>query len=99
RRRQACPSTIKMLGFAVSGGLGRRRHQQILPTGQITSELTVARRTARVELARSQLVQERSLLAQPYRSAFGSLLTESRRPRWRHWLGGSALLRYNYRVL
>jgi hypothetical protein len=59
-----------MLGFAVSGGLGRRRHQQILPTGQTISALTVTRRTARVELTRSQLVQERSLLAQGSRSAF-----------------------------
>jgi Transposase DDE domain group 1 len=36
-------------------------------------------------------------MAQPYRSAFGSFLTESRRSRSGHWLGGSVLLRYNDR--
>jgi len=37
-----------MLGFAVSGGLGRRGHQQAPPTGQTISAPTVTRRTARV---------------------------------------------------
>ena len=46
--------------------VGRPRptwHQQAPPTGKTISAPTVTRRTARVELTRSQLVQERSLLA------------------------------------
>ena len=68
-----------MLGFAVSGGLGRRGHQQAPPTGQTISAPTVTRRTARVELTRSQLVQERSLLARPTLSSYGNFLARSAR--------------------
>ena len=68
-----------MLGFAVSGGLGLRGHQQAPPTGQTISAPTVTRRTARVELTRSQLVQERSLLARPTLSSYGNFLARSAR--------------------
>ena len=68
-----------MLGFAVSGSLGRRGHQQAPPTGQTISAPTVTRRTARVELTRSQLVQERSLLARPTLSSYGNFLARSAR--------------------
>jgi hypothetical protein len=75
-----------MLGFAVSGGHGRRGHQQAPPTGQTISAPTVTRRTARVELTRSQLVQERSLLAHPalaltatFLSSYGNFLARSAR--------------------
>jgi hypothetical protein len=51
-----------MLGFAVSGGFAQPRRQQILATGETIFALTVTRRKARVELVRSQLVLEWSLL-------------------------------------
>src|SRR6185437_6313944 len=57
-----------MLGFAVSGGLGRRRQQQILPTGRTISTITATRRTARGELPRSRYrngLSSRSLTIAP----------------------------------
>ena len=64
--------------------VGLRRIRRPRPTSPSAdsadiSALTVTRRTARVELARSQLVQERSLLAHPTLSSYGNFPARSAR--------------------